>query len=98
MQHLEMNETQLENCNITLNGCSVLNPATLFPHTRCGQHDCEAATSEMFSLRLDLQEKPLVHPDMELFVCFWMKQLVKTGKNEEGYAIMTLFYTLFVEP
>lgn len=85
--------------NITVKRCTVRNPASLLPTVDDRQaHDCVAAITEVCSPSLDLQETPLPHADVELFVDGSASGRPKTGKTQAGFAVVAQFKTKIAQP
>ncbi|XP_044060944.1 uncharacterized protein LOC122880160 [Siniperca chuatsi] len=61
-------------------------------------HDCVAVITETCSPRPDLQETPLINPELELFVDSSATQDPATGKNLAGFAVTTLHKTILAKP
>lgn len=72
--------------NLHLKHCNMFNPAVLLPLPFEGQpHDCEVIRSQSRTPRSDLQDTPLIDPDLILF----MPQ-TKYMKNRIAKLIMLL--------
>lgn len=81
--------------NITVKRCNVLNPATLLPTPNDGQeHNCVAVLQQVCSPRPDLQETPLINPDLVIFVDGSASRDPQTGRNRVGFAVVTNHETL----
>ncbi|XP_044023759.1 uncharacterized protein LOC122862365 [Siniperca chuatsi] len=61
-------------------------------------HDCVAVITETCSPGPDLQETPLINPELELFVDGTASQDPATGKNLAGFAVTTLYETILAKP
>lgn len=92
---LRYNTVLLEMSNITVKRCNVLNPATLLPTPDDGQeHNCVAVLQQVCSPRPDLQETPLINPDLVVFVDGSASRDPQTGRNRVGFAVVTNHETL----
>ena len=82
--------TLLGQPNLTIERCTVLNPATLLPTPADGNpHDCVAITDELTLPRPGLVDTPLSDADVEMFVDGSATKNVN-GTNKVGYAVVTL--------
>lgn len=85
--------------NLTIQRCSVLNPATLLPQhitSELSDHNCmELVTSETAGL-LHVTDVPLQNPDLILFVD-GSRFHTDDGKPHTGYAVVSLSEVIFQE-
>lgn len=84
----------LSAANVTLNRCSILNPASLLPIASDGEpHDCLSITTQLLTPRTDLKDIPIPNSDLVLFVdgsCLRND----AGKLVAGYAVCTQYAVL----
>ncbi|XP_067424462.1 uncharacterized protein [Emydura macquarii macquarii] len=84
--------------NITLQRCSILNPATLLPEPDLIEepHDCCKVVDVVEQPRSDLTDVPLSNPDQILFTDG--SSFVREGHRYTGAAVTSLFVVLWAEP
>ena len=80
----------LDQPHVTAKHCIVLNPATHLPGPDDGEpHDYVVVINEVCTPRPDLQESPLVNPDLALYVDGLAFRDNRTGRNMLGFAVVS---------
>jgi ribonuclease HI len=86
----------LECPDISLQVCSALNLASLFPTDREPlMHSCEEVLAKCYSARPDLLDQPLLDPDLTLFMDG--SSFIWEGIRWAGVAVVSLTETLWAE-
>ncbi|KAL2104394.1 hypothetical protein ACEWY4_001262 [Coilia grayii] len=87
-RHLSCMSILLSQPHLTIERCTILNPATLVPTEDEGEtHDCEALAEQTAKSRADLKDIPLTKGHV-LFVDGSSKK-DELGKTKTGYAVVT---------
>ncbi len=79
--------------NVTMKGCTTLNPATLLPTEEDGEehHCCLSVLEQVCTPRPDLLDTPLENCDNVLFVDGSASKDPQTGLNKIGFVVTTEF-------
>ncbi|KAG8014394.1 hypothetical protein GBF38_017548 [Nibea albiflora] len=89
-RHLNCMTILLSQPHLTIERCTILNPATLLPNETEGtKHDCVGETTEKVLPRVDLTDVVLQNPDIVMFVDGSCKKN-PDGTNSSGYAVVTI--------